>query len=115
MYNGYVLVIGDSNVNILFSFYESTKGLHLYQRVVCDQKIFGTLSYKILSVKSTFQQQTITAYVVFIANTVKQCLMFTLIIQLIIQFICIAPESIVLLSGASHNVQIVAKIKLLLK
>ena len=29
---------------------------------------------------------------------------------IIIQFICIAPESIVLLSGASHNVQIVAKI-----
>ena len=38
-----------------------------------------------------------------------------IIIIIIIQFICIAPESIVLLSGASHNVQIVAKIKLLLK
>ena len=37
------------------------------------------------------------------------------VIIIIIKCICIAPESIVLLSGASHNVQIVAKIKLLLK
>ena len=43
------------------------------------------------------------------------CYFILIIIIIIIQFICIAPESIVLLSGASHNVQIVAKIKLLLK
>ena len=43
-----------------------------------------------------------------------ECLDNPTIIIIIIKFICIAPESILLLSGASHNVQIVAKIRWLI-